>query len=48
MEGYTKPTFHWKLDSFRIDIAPTMAYPNFNNGPKTTLCPVGVKALFSA
>jgi hypothetical protein len=35
--------FTENLRFFWTNIATTMAYPNFKNGPKNGLCPLGVK-----
>jgi hypothetical protein len=43
LETSTKPHVHWKIENFGTNIASTMACPNFKNGPKTGLRPLGVK-----
>jgi hypothetical protein len=43
LEASTKPHVHQIFEIFWINIASTMAYPNFKNGPKNGLCPLGVK-----
>jgi hypothetical protein len=45
LEASTKPHFHRKFEIFWTNIASTMAYPNFKNGPKKGLGPLGVKLL---
>jgi hypothetical protein len=42
-EASTKPHVHKKIEIFWKNIASTMAYPNFKNGPKNGLRPLGVK-----
>jgi hypothetical protein len=42
-EGSAKPHVHQKYEIFRTNIASTMACPNFKNGPKNGLGPLGVK-----
>jgi hypothetical protein len=42
LEASTKPHVHQKFENFGTNIASTMAYPNFKNGPKIALCPLGV------
>jgi hypothetical protein len=39
----TKPHVHQNFEIFWTNIASTMAYPNFKNGPKKGLGPLGVK-----
>jgi methyl coenzyme M reductase beta subunit len=46
LEACTKPHVHQKFENFGTNIASTMACPNFKNGPKTALRPLGVKHLF--
>jgi hypothetical protein len=46
LEGSTKPHVHRKYEIFWTNIASTMACPNFKNGPKNSLGPLGVKASF--
>jgi hypothetical protein len=41
-EGSTKPHVHRKYEIFWTNIASTMACPNFKNGPKNGLGPLGV------
>jgi hypothetical protein len=43
LEASTKPHAHYKFEIFWTNIASTMAYPNFKNGPKNGLRPLGVK-----
>jgi hypothetical protein len=43
LEASTKPHVHRKVENFGTNIASTMACPNFKNGPKTALRPLGVK-----
>jgi hypothetical protein len=43
LEASTKPHVHQKFEIFWTNIASTMACPNFKNGPKTGLRPLGVK-----
>jgi hypothetical protein len=45
LEASTKLHVHQKFEIFWINIASTMACPNFKNGPKTRLRPLGVKIL---
>jgi hypothetical protein len=42
LEASTKPHVHRKFEIFWTNIASTMACPNFKNGPKTGLRPLGV------
>jgi hypothetical protein len=42
LEASTKAHVHQKFEIFWTNIASTMAYPNFKNGPKNELCPLGV------
>jgi hypothetical protein len=42
LEVSTKPHVHRKVEIFWTNIASTMASPNFKNGPKTGLRPLGV------
>jgi hypothetical protein len=44
LEASTKPHVHQKFQIFWTNIALTMACPNFKNGPKDGLGPLGVKA----
>jgi hypothetical protein len=44
-EASTKPHVHQKFEILWTNIASTMACPNFKNGPKTRLRPLGVKPL---
>jgi hypothetical protein len=46
LEAITKPHVHQKFQIFWTNIAFTMACPNFKNGPKNGLGPLGVKRLF--
>jgi hypothetical protein len=39
----TKPHVYQKIEIFWTNIASTMACPNFKNGPKNGLGPLGVK-----
>jgi hypothetical protein len=41
----TKPHVHKKINEFLINMAFTMAYPNFKKGPKMAFGPSGVNAL---
>jgi hypothetical protein len=43
LEASTKPHVHRKLENSGTNIASTMACPNFKNGPKIALRPLGVK-----
>jgi hypothetical protein len=43
LEASTKPHIHRKFEIFWTNIASTMACPNFKNGLKTRLRPLGVK-----
>jgi hypothetical protein len=45
LEASTKPHVHQKFEIFWTNIASTMACPNFKNGPKKGLGPLGVKAI---
>jgi hypothetical protein len=42
LEASTKPHIHQKVEIFWTNIASTMACPNFKNGPKIGLRPLGV------
>jgi hypothetical protein len=42
LEGSTKPQDHRKYEIFWTNIASTMACPDFKNGPKNGLGPLGV------
>jgi hypothetical protein len=42
LEASTKSHVHKKIEIFWTNIASTMACPNFKNGPKNGLCPLGV------
>jgi hypothetical protein len=42
LEASSKPHVHRKVENFGTNIASTMACPNFKNGPKTALRPLGV------
>jgi hypothetical protein len=42
LEASTKPHVHRKFEIFWTNIASTMACPNFKNGPKNGLGPLGV------
>jgi hypothetical protein len=42
LEASTKPHVHRKFEIFWTNIASTMACPNFKNGPKKGLGPLGV------
>jgi hypothetical protein len=46
LEASTKPHVHQKFEIFWTNIVSTMACPNFKNGPKTGLGPLGVKKSF--
>jgi hypothetical protein len=43
LEASTTPHVHKKIEIFWTNITSTMACPNFKNGPKTGLRPLGVK-----
>jgi hypothetical protein len=43
LEASNKPHVHQKFQIFWTNIAFTMAWPNFKNGPKNGLGPLGVK-----
>jgi hypothetical protein len=43
LEVSTKPHVHQKFEIFWTNIASTMAYPEFKNGPKNGLRSLGVK-----
>jgi hypothetical protein len=43
LEASTKPHVYQKFEIFWTNIASTMACPNFKNGPKNGLGPLGVK-----
>jgi hypothetical protein len=43
LEVSAKSHVHQKIEIFWTNIASTMAYPNFQNGPKIGLRPLGVK-----
>jgi hypothetical protein len=43
-EASTKPQVHQKFEIFWTNIASTMACPNFKNGPKNSLGPLGVNS----
>jgi hypothetical protein len=43
LEASTKPHVHRKFENFGTNIASTMACPDFKNGPKIGLRPLGVK-----
>jgi hypothetical protein len=43
LEASTKSHVHRKFEIFWTNIASTMACPNFKNGPKNGLGPLGVK-----
>jgi hypothetical protein len=43
LEASTKPHVHQKFEIFWTNIASTIACPNFINGPKIGLRPLGVK-----
>jgi hypothetical protein len=45
LEASTKPHVHQKFEIFWTNIASTVACPNFRNGPKNGLGPLGVKHL---
>jgi hypothetical protein len=47
LEASTKPHVHQKFEIFWTNIASTMAYPNFKNGPKKGLGLLGVKSFLS-
>jgi hypothetical protein len=42
LKASTKPHVHRKFEIFWTNIASTMACPNFKNGPKIGLGPLGV------
>jgi hypothetical protein len=42
LKASTKPHVHQKFEIFWTNIASTMACPNFQNGPKNGLRPLGV------
>jgi hypothetical protein len=42
LEASTKPHVHRKFEIFWTNIASTMACPNFKNGPKNGLGPLGI------
>jgi hypothetical protein len=42
LESSTKPHVYQKFENFGKNIASTMACPNFKNGPKIGLRPLGV------
>jgi hypothetical protein len=44
LEASTKPHVHQKFEIFWTNIASSMACPNFKNGPKIELHPLGVKS----
>jgi hypothetical protein len=48
LEASTKPHVHQKLQIFWTNIAFTMACPNFKNGPKNGLGPLGVNILYTS
>jgi hypothetical protein len=43
LEASTKPHVHKKIHEFLMDMAFTMAYPNFKKGLKMAFGPLGVK-----
>jgi hypothetical protein len=43
LEASTKPHVHQKFEIFWTNIASTMVCPNFKNGSKNGLGPLGVK-----
>jgi hypothetical protein len=43
LEVSTKPHVHQKFEIFWTNITFTMASPNFKNGPKNGLRPLGIK-----
>jgi hypothetical protein len=43
LEANTKAHVHEKFEILWTNIASTMAYPNFKNGPKSGLRPLRVK-----
>jgi hypothetical protein len=45
LEASTKSHVHQKFEIFWTNIASTMACPNFKNGPKNGLHPLGVNVL---
>jgi hypothetical protein len=47
VEASTKPHVHQKFEIFWTNTASTMACPNFKNGPKNGLHPLGVKFALS-
>ena len=47
LEASTKPHVHKKFKNFGTNIASTMACPNFKNGPKPTLHPLGARYVSS-
>jgi hypothetical protein len=48
LEASTKPHVHQKFEIFWTNIASTMACPNFKNGPKNGLGPLGVKETYAS
>jgi hypothetical protein len=44
LEASTKPHVHQKFEIFWTNIASTMACPNFKNGQKNGLGPLGVNS----
>jgi hypothetical protein len=48
LEASAKPHVHQKIQIFWTNIALTMACPNFKNGPKNGLGPLGVKITIEA
>jgi hypothetical protein len=45
-EASTKSHVHRKFENFGTNIASTVACPNFKNGPKIALRPLGVNEFF--
>jgi hypothetical protein len=43
LEGSTKPHFHKKIHEFLINMAFTMACPNFKKGLEMAFGPLGIK-----
>jgi hypothetical protein len=48
LEASTKPHVHQKFEIFWTNIASIVACPNFRNGPKNGLGPLGVKMMMYA
>jgi hypothetical protein len=45
LEASTKPHVYQKIEIFWTNIASIIAYPNFKNGPKKGLGPLGVNIM---